>query len=994
MRHLLVVLAVVGIAAPVWSQTPDIQGNGDFSAVLKKFPRIVHPLNGAEGDLPSVDVLAPVLGQPELLDLVCQLKDAEPAQRIAAAEQLGRLGVRAVPAIDALVEGLDDSYGRAAAVALSRIGRPAVPALLLSLKENNFLAALALEKMGPGVVPSILDALKSKKLEVNEAVLSVFDFFGPRAAAAVPFLSETLRQGELSVTFFPEERTFNRDGKVFTLPRPMELSAGDDRSRGRIMETLLALGPSGQRALVALFDPAEQCPHPDRFLDWMIVAAASLADAFIQCPGNEPLDYLLAPGVRLFDLFRGVRHIASADPRLRVLAAQALCRQPPGTEAVPWLRGALADADPEIRVAAAQLLGRMGNAALPAVPDLLGLLPDARAQERRNNPRAAVTTPAQAAIGALLRMGPAAQRRLVHEGVPVLIEQLQKAETPEASAPVCQALGMLGVRARAAVPVILERIRLDEGNGERAALAALLFQVAPEGAALLRPLLQDNDPELRRFALECLGRVPAQARAVLPELLELLANDGDEVRLAVLPLLGEIGNGSPRAVAALAFALRDTNLEIRQAALAALSSCSSIKEARAALLQCLEEEDLTLRIGAADLLITRDPDCRKALGVILDQLPGEQNGEAIAVLRKHGVRVKDVAPRVLALLNDPERADNRSDWAMLLAVIDPDQSSVAIAELLDQVRDLESGKINLNVLGVLVSMGPRARAAQGLLEELLDEPADVAVSRSVIQALQGFDPHSQHLMRALREALRGGRDAGYVLSVLAELGPISRPALPEVLPYLHSSNDAERVQALQVLARLEPTARTLPLLCELARDEAPEVRVAALQALLKLTGETAVILPRLVAELPRNQAVFGALEELGERAAPALPHLLALLDHPDEELSLRATAAIGGLKRHARPAIPRLLARLPYETNDCATVGAIRPTLLQIGLLWSEIDAIEAAQQAGNRQAVALLTRRIDQRLAARPARTPTIERIPAPPDIPLSVLEKLERGR
>src|SRR5262249_8699066 len=156
-----------------------------------------------------------------------------------------------------------------------------------------------------------------------------------------------------------------------------------------------------------------------------------------------------------------------------------------------------------------------------------------------------------------LRLGPEAQRRLTREGIPVLIEQLQKAETPAAVGGTCQLLGALGPRARAAVPVILGRLPPGQG-GETSAgapLAPLLLRVAPEGAAVFRPLLQENDPELRRFALECLGRAPAQARAALPELLELLANDGDEVRLAVLPLLGEIG--SPRAVAALAFALRD-----------------------------------------------------------------------------------------------------------------------------------------------------------------------------------------------------------------------------------------------------------------------------------------------------------------------------------------------------------------------------------------------------------------------------------------------------
>ena len=126
-----------------------------------------------------------------------------------AAGVLGRLGA---PAVDALIEAMEDKNIRARAVlALSMIGPPACKSadrLLVMLKtgdeEARGLAAFALSKVGGGqakVLSALTDVLQNDPSEysVHMYAAEALGRIAPPARAAIPALTEALKHSHEAV---------------------------------------------------------------------------------------------------------------------------------------------------------------------------------------------------------------------------------------------------------------------------------------------------------------------------------------------------------------------------------------------------------------------------------------------------------------------------------------------------------------------------------------------------------------------------------------------------------------------------------------------------------------------------------------------------------------------------------------------------------------------------------------------------------------------------
>src|SRR5713101_4349725 len=108
----------------------------------------------------------------DLVGLMRDLKAKDPDVRRTAASELGKLGVEAKPAADALVRALKDEdvfVRRFSAQALGEIGPEAsgtVAALSSALRDKERrvveAAAQALGKMGPAAVRPLADIVKDK----------------------------------------------------------------------------------------------------------------------------------------------------------------------------------------------------------------------------------------------------------------------------------------------------------------------------------------------------------------------------------------------------------------------------------------------------------------------------------------------------------------------------------------------------------------------------------------------------------------------------------------------------------------------------------------------------------------------------------------------------------------------------------------------------------------------------------------------------------------
>ena len=125
------------------------------------------------------------------------ITDKHDATREDAAQTLGHIGKADDEAIQALLcasGGESDRVSTAAAWALSRIGRPAVPALRSALRAGGWVgedrpvpyvnAVSALGRMGEDVVPDLIDALKTgNDDEAAGAASALWSMGSPPAAA-------------------------------------------------------------------------------------------------------------------------------------------------------------------------------------------------------------------------------------------------------------------------------------------------------------------------------------------------------------------------------------------------------------------------------------------------------------------------------------------------------------------------------------------------------------------------------------------------------------------------------------------------------------------------------------------------------------------------------------------------------------------------------------------------------------------------------------------
>lgn len=138
-------------------------------------------------------------------------KDRDPLVRRNLAQALGDIGGDSrtiVPALEKSLKDSDADVTTASAMALGKLGKPALPALKRALRDNDHLvrknAADALAKMGPDAkdaVPDLMEAFKSespagrrKDNSYKASFAEALGAIGPDAKAAVPVLEDSIKE--------------------------------------------------------------------------------------------------------------------------------------------------------------------------------------------------------------------------------------------------------------------------------------------------------------------------------------------------------------------------------------------------------------------------------------------------------------------------------------------------------------------------------------------------------------------------------------------------------------------------------------------------------------------------------------------------------------------------------------------------------------------------------------------------------------------------------
>jgi HEAT repeat protein/Leucine-rich repeat (LRR) protein len=378
---------------------------------------------GAEAE-PAVAALAealcslPATGESDTLDSVAAS---------AAAEALAKIGRPAVPALaKALHHGSEDV--RACAVAaLGEIGSAAAAAapdlkqLLAAEKSDRVLwrareVYAVAEPDKKEVVRLLSPFLRDRDCRVRSHMAVLLGNLGPKAAAAVTPLMDGLndngwtRSSRLDPNFginrpvccdMAEALGKIGDAARPALPKLSAMMTDDQRPTVRISAALAVfqIDPPNQKALRELIRILEEDPEGTGALE----AVVALADV-----GPRGRDAVPALG-------KALRH---EEYWVRAFAANDLGNIG-GAEAVPFLIFACRDPSEMVRWSAVGALSNMGAAAAPAVPALIQLLETVDADEEWLDPYPIdVVT-----IEALGTIGPAAA-----SAIPVLEEASQSKE--------------------------------------------------------------------------------------------------------------------------------------------------------------------------------------------------------------------------------------------------------------------------------------------------------------------------------------------------------------------------------------------------------------------------------------------------------------------------------------------------------------------------------------------------------------------------------------
>jgi HEAT repeat protein len=247
-----------------------------------------------------------------------------------------------------------------------------------------------------------------------------------------------------------------------------------------------------------------------------------------------------------------VAALRSPDPTLRAEAVEAIGEASPRTtETVNLLLNTLAtESDSSLHPNFASALGRLGEAAAPAVPRLAELLRDDHEEVR------------VAAAAALGNIGAAASH-----AVWALAHALRDC-CHDVRAGAAEALGRIGPGASEAVPALIDALG-DPISWVRLQSATALVAIKPQSrdaAEGFTRALGDSREEVRAMAAIGLSQYGASAVGAAPVLRRLLADDPyPAVRIAAAKALGTMGPASRAALPELLSAQRDSDFAVRAA---------------------------------------------------------------------------------------------------------------------------------------------------------------------------------------------------------------------------------------------------------------------------------------------------------------------------------------------------------------------------------------------------------------------------------------------
>jgi HEAT repeat protein len=619
-------------------------------------------------------------------ELIAALKksDAEKLKAIEELEQLGDKAGEAAPALIALLPAKNEDVRLHVAMAMAKIGKPAVAPL-----QKALAAHYPTEKVNPAKIDALVRKLGSMNFAERDVARKDLEAIGIRAL-------EPLRKAAKGLELEPKRR-------VEDIITAIE---GQADIRFYLVWGLAFVGPPAKSAtpeiLKALADPSPA-----------VRRKAAYALGRIDADPEAVVESMVAA-------------MADKDNDVRQAIAEALPKMP--AAAVPALNKALKENNKDLVPMAIHILGKIGPEAAPAIPNLEAILlaykfGAAEAADALAGIGApAIKTLASAAGNDNVNVRNHAVQALHKIGAPAIPAciDLLGAKHPDVRRTVAGFLGSMQVNDKALVVALGfatkdkdYQVRLNALNSIRQ-MGSLAKLAEPYVVALLT----DIDPTLRLNAFHTLTALEVDPR---PGLKKALANLDEAVRIKTASLMTELNLELELAAPILVEGLKHKDEALKMQAAHALSIRGLREnEVLPIFIAGLSNDLASVRRQAAESIARYGPKGAKAAPALIKALDDPDDavvGQAMTTLNAVGGDPKTLFPAMVKVLR---RDDTKlhAPAARIIYMVGPD----AIEDIVDLLKKEKAAGIRLACLQTLAMIGPRAKDAVGELTRALDDP--------------------------------------------------------------------------------------------------------------------------------------------------------------------------------------------------------------------------------------------------------------------------------
>jgi len=511
----------------------------------------------------------------------------------------------------------------------------------------------------------------------------------------------------------------------------------------------------------------------------------------------------------------------------------------------------------------------------------------------------------------------AASEALIAIGVPsvhAVREFLATAMDADGKLRALRILGRIGPGSKEAIPDLLQLASASEGSVNAETIIALINA----GHKLtdingIRAVISGGNPDARRMVAAALAK---RGRESVPYFVEMLKSEAPGARSQAAGFLGFVGAPARTAIPQLVATLGDIDASVRRQASAAINSIGPDENVVSALLEAMRDNDYQV---VFDLEASIKKVGAPAIPIILDAIkknPADVKFNPLAAGCSHAVSVHPAFAQSMV----PKTRECLGYWYL---------------------------RILQHVLGELQGGNLSGEQVQGLSKEELERQENILHNLS-------------------------GTPQLFAAKNLVRYSPDSFPkVLPVLIEFLDSDNYSIRLEAIELLGEIGPTAEiAIPALNRKLRgDQTTKVYVAF--ALWKIK-KSRMAVSILISSLESNEDdiklySMAKLEEMGVDACKFLPQIRKMLQSGNYLVKTRALKSLTGAKGNTEKALPELIELLNYGKDTgiqeaaakvIGSIGAnarIAIPLLIEGLnskYWNEIERSASALAGIGRPAV------------------------------------------